>query len=359
MSSELAVRHDSPILLAIGKDLDDPILAAKLSRLSLTPLDVIEGASIQIAANTTLQRCSIASIVDAVRSATLVGARLHPVFKEGYLIPYNNVCTFMPSYILFKRLAERSPTIRAVSARLVRQGERFHCSYNPQLDFFHEVLIKCANNPIVAAYSHISFANGETSIEMMSIEEIRGIRDRSDSYIRYQKRKKSGEWTAEPPWIVYEGEMAKKTALKRQLKSADIAPELAHAIALDDRDYIDRPRSVSSVGLSPMQPIVELPPAEKNTRFRKIMSRLLDRADKQYRAEFGESYAFGDQAFEDLTRGSLYELDCIQTLDADLDEILNDAKSELESHIRAVFNAKRASLPTAPATHEREPGEDG
>lgn len=170
------------------------------------------------------------------------------------------------------------------------------------------------------------------------------------------KAKKAGI-AGKDNWNNYPGPMLRARCITEGVRA--IWPAACFGSYSDEECEDMTPKHGSLNGSAVSVSIAALPPAEKNTRFRKILARLLDRADKQYRAEFGESYEFDDQAFEDLTRGSLLDLDCIKTIDADLDEILNAAKDELESHIRAVFSAKRESLQAASVTHEREPGEDG
>lgn len=360
MGSEIQSFAAEPKLrAAVTSDLSRPEVSEILRRLTMSPGDVVEGAMTQIMKSTSLQSCSLPSIVESIRSATLIGCRLHPVFKEGYLIPYKNECTFMPSYIFLKRLAERSPAIRLAEATLIREGEQFRCRYTPQLDFFHEVSLSSLDSPILGAYARVVRENGEVSIEIMSISEAHKIRDSSEAYKRYLKKKKAGEWTEEPPWVRWEGEMIKKSVLKRLIKSAEIAPELAHAIALDDREYIDVTPSASACEAKLAKAIeATKPSAQPNMRWESILTHHLGKADKQWTDEFHEGAYFEKGFFDEYVRDHLFNDSIIQSKDEDLDSHLAAAKEVLTRALRSEFEERRRLKPT-PATHEREPGEEG
>lgn len=193
--------------------------------------------AVQICAtNQKLQECSKESIVKAVWNVAVVGLTLNPVMGLAYLTPRfsNNQleCLLMPSYKGLQKLAQDTGVVRTVESRLVYEGDEFEVTYGLRPDIIHKP--KGKKETIIAAYAVARLQTGEVQFEVMTKGELDEIREMSDSWKALQAGKaKSAIWDD------HEGEMCRKTVVKRLLKYLPKIdnPYLNEAIKLDNRDF--------------------------------------------------------------------------------------------------------------------------
>jgi len=148
------------------------------------------------------------SLKRAVVNVAAIGLSLNPVLKLAYLIPRKNKVCLDVSYIGLIALAVEGKSIEWATAEIVCEKDDFKCSmgekpvhnYSP---FDNE------RGKIVGAYCVAKTCSGEFITTTMSIDEIYKIRNRSESW---QAGKSS-------PWKTDEGEMIKKTVIRRGSKS--------------------------------------------------------------------------------------------------------------------------------------------
>lgn len=176
-----------------------------------------------------LQKCAPDSILAAVIQAGSLGLDLSPSLGEAYLIPRWNSkagvteCQFQPGYQGLAKLARQAGGINYLQARPVYHEDQFDLVYDPDLRLSHTPKIG-DRGKVDYVYAVCKLATGEHLIEVMTTAEIEGIRNRS-------KSGQSGPWVTD--WL----EMAKKTVLKRLVKSLPRSTELAAAIDADNADY--------------------------------------------------------------------------------------------------------------------------
>lgn len=146
------------------------------------------------------------SLKYAVLNVAAIGLTLNPVSKYAYLVPRKGVVCLDISYMGLAQLAVESGAIKWIQAQLVHEKDSFH---------FIGVGERPAHNfsfgdrgPIVGVYCVAKTEDGEYLTEQMNIEDVYAIRDRSEAW----KRNQSG------PWKTDEGEMIKKTVIKRAFK---------------------------------------------------------------------------------------------------------------------------------------------
>jgi recombination protein RecT len=104
-------------------------------------------------------------------------------------------------------LAQRSGVISNIHADAVCENDLFE--YDRGEIKKHVIDFRKPRGDAYAYYCLIRFRDGTEKAEVMSLEEIRKIRDSSQGYkaaVKYQKGH---------PWIEAEPEMAKKTVFKR------------------------------------------------------------------------------------------------------------------------------------------------
>lgn len=205
----------------------------------LTADRMVQVVSTMVYRTPKLRECDPASILSATLQAASLGLDLTPGMNEAFLIPRWNKntgsveCQFQPGYQGLVKLARQSGEVRLIQARVVRERDRFHYAYTPDLVFEHVPTVGPEAGPTVAVYAFAKLANGETMIEVMTADEVEAIHRRSEGYQTAQKK----GWTESGPWVTDWDQMACKTVLKRLCKSLPRSLELAHAIELDNVAY--------------------------------------------------------------------------------------------------------------------------
>lgn len=179
--------------------------------------------------------CSPRSVVIAVVRAANDG--LYVDGREAVIVVRNSkrkdgtwekVAVYQRMYQgLMKRVRAALPGCR-IEARVVRANDHFEVTFGDNPSIEHAPSYKPAtNNPVVAAYAIVTEASGMQHRDVMDVEEIMAIRDRSQNW---KPDKPSG------PWLDHFGEMAKKTVLNRLAK---LLPQASGrpAIAADADDH--------------------------------------------------------------------------------------------------------------------------
>ena len=160
------------------------------------------------------------SVYDAMVNVAAIGRSLNPATKEAYLVPRDGRICLDVSYIGLLATAVDSGAIMWGQARLVHERDTFELhgfdkapthSYNPFAKDRGEV---------VGTYVVVKTATGDFLTDTMTIDEAYAIRDRSAAW----KSSKSG------PWKTDEGEMVKKTIVKRASKMWPKSAQLDQAI---------------------------------------------------------------------------------------------------------------------------------
>jgi len=185
-----------------------------------------------------LQQCSKESLQKAVYNIALTGLSLNPVLKYAYLIPRwsreGTQAVLEPSYQGLIKLLTDTGSIVAIYAHLVHEGDDFEVVYGTSVEIMHKPKFASKNVTHVYAVAILDGSNFK-QIEVMTIDEINAIMERSESYKAFKAGKvKSCIWTE------HFGEMAKKTVIKRIFKylpKTDKFVNVATAIALADEDY--------------------------------------------------------------------------------------------------------------------------
>jgi len=171
------------------------------------------------------------SILKSVVNIASVGLTLNPVAKEAYLIPrkkkigneYMLECHLEPSYIGLVKLITNAGSVTNIQTNLVYEHDEFNIIYGLNTDFRHIPMLKGNAGVIVGVYSVATLFNKEKQFEYMNREQIEAIREHSESWLSYLKAKaKAGKdekvSVRNPIWITNEGEMFRKTCLKRMSK---------------------------------------------------------------------------------------------------------------------------------------------
>jgi len=161
------------------------------------------------------------SLINAITNISAIGLSLNPAEKLAYLVPRQKQVCLDVSYIGMIKLATDTGSILWARAELVRKGDIF---------VYHGATEKpefsCPNpfedNEILGVYCVAKTVEGDYLAGKMSLKEVYEIRDKSESY-------KAGSKFS--PWNSHEGEMIKKTIIKRESKTW---PKTSKSHRLDD-----------------------------------------------------------------------------------------------------------------------------
>jgi recombination protein RecT len=144
----------------------------------------------------------------------------------AYPVPFKGDVTVIVSGQGLVELMMRSGLVRDVAARVVYEHDQFDLDYASN-SVLHKPCLTGDKGAPVGAYALVNLTTGGRVLEWMSRDELLAIRDRSPSC----RNGVSG------PWLTDEGEMWRKTVLKRAAKYVPKSADLRDAIALDNADY--------------------------------------------------------------------------------------------------------------------------
>lgn len=178
--------------------------------------------------NPKLQECTPESFMRCLLDLSAMG--LEPDGRRAHLIPYGKECTLVVDYKGTVELVMRSGIVSIIHADKVCENDAFE--YDRGEIKQHKIDFKKPRGNAYAYYALVRFKDGSEKAEVMSMEDIEAIRERSQGYKSAIQYKKSH------PWITDFDEMAKKTVFKRCSKWLQLSPEIRDALEKGDDDYV-------------------------------------------------------------------------------------------------------------------------
>ena len=191
-----------------------------------------------ISSSSQLQKCTRESLQKAVYNIALTGLSLNPITKLAYLVPRysngENIAVLDPSYQGLVKLLTDTGVVAAIEARIVNDGDDFEVNYGTTAEVIHKPKFKTRTPQLVYAVATMP-GTGLKQFEVMSIDEVNDIRDKSESYKAFNSGK-----IKSCIWVDHYNEMAKKTVIKRLYKylpKSGQFEKVATAIDLSNSDY--------------------------------------------------------------------------------------------------------------------------
>ena len=156
------------------------------------------------------------SAKNAILNVAAVGLTLNPVSQLAYLVPRTinkvpAICLDI-SYKGLIRTATDSGSILWAQAELFYEDDTFELISASKEPTHKRNPFKKERGKILGAYVVVKTLEGDFLTTTMGIDEIYKIRDKSESWKSINGRKYS-------PWLNFEGEMIKKTVIKRASKT--------------------------------------------------------------------------------------------------------------------------------------------
>ena len=199
-------------------------IASALSGTALDPERFTRIALTVVRQNNKLMTCRANTVLGALMTCAQLGLEPGPL-GEAYLVPYGDVCTFLPGYRGLVKLAWNSGQIKHIDADVVYEDDLFDYEKGTSPFLRHKPARGERNtvNGATHAYAVVSTTNGGSSFVVLSVEEVERIR---------RTYSKSGHKN-DNPWQTEWSEMAKKTALRRLSKIMPLSAGVNLALAAE------------------------------------------------------------------------------------------------------------------------------
>jgi recombination protein RecT len=154
-----------------------------------------------------------ASMLAAVVNIAAIGISLNPAKRQAYLVPRDGKVCLDISYMGLLDLAIQSGAIRWGQAELVYAADKFTLNGVDQPPNHERDPFAADRGDIIGAYVVVKTEAGDYLTTAMSTAELFDIRGRSSAWQAWVEKKKRC------PWVTDEGEMMKKTVIKRAYKT--------------------------------------------------------------------------------------------------------------------------------------------
>lgn len=203
-----------------------------------------------------LQKCTQESLLGALMTLSQFG--LEADGRRAHLIPFENrkegtvECQLIIDYKGLAELALRSGLVSTLHADIIRRGDLFDYDSGRIAKHVPWFLRNDKDRPdkageVFAAYAIVVNKDGTQKSEVMSFDDIEGIR----------KRSRAG---SSGPWVTDWNEMAKKTVFRRLSKWLVLSPEFRDAVEADDDELIET--TAVTVTRQTLADLVAIPEAE-------------------------------------------------------------------------------------------------
>ena len=170
------------------------------------------------------------SVRDAVTNVSAIGISLNPARKQAYLVPMDGAIQLQMSYMGLLDLAVASGSIRWGKANLVHKRDVFRLNgFDAAPTHDYEPFGK-DRGAIIGVYVVAKTADGDYLTDHMSIDEVYEIRNRTTAWKAWVSKGKRN------PWVTDEGEMIKKTVIKRAAKTWPRTERLDRAVHMLNTD---------------------------------------------------------------------------------------------------------------------------
>jgi recombination protein RecT len=159
---------------------------------------------------------------------------LLPDGREGAIVVRRDrqrgkVANWQPMIAGIRKKARNSGEIATWDAHVVCAGDSFQFQLGDNPQVHHSYDLTTPRGEIIGAYSVCIMKDGTKSYEVMSIDEIHAVRDKTDAWKAFEAGK-----IKSTPWADYEGEMCRKTVARRHSKVLPMSTDLDDLIRRDD-----------------------------------------------------------------------------------------------------------------------------
>lgn len=191
-----------------------------------------------------LMQCDPQTVLGAMMTSAALGLEPNTIQQQAFLIPYKKrakiddkwvdvfECQFQVGARGFVTLAYRSPHIKSLAAEAIHDGDRFEHEIGSSTFLRYAKSLR-ERGTLIGSFSHVLMAEGGESVCILPLDEILKIREKSETFRSLSRavanaespkdKAKAEEQLAETPWVMWEDDMATKSAIKKHAKLLPIA----------------------------------------------------------------------------------------------------------------------------------------
>ena len=156
--------------------------------------------------------------------------------EAALVVDYNGGVQYRPMMRGLLKLAHNSGMVKGLVVELACENDFFEYSpTDPDAPIVHKIDLRKPRGEVFAVYAIATMKEGGIVQEVMTVEDVNRIRDRSDAWKAYKAGK-----IKSTPWSTDWSEMARKTVFRRlskYLPSSTDRDELHRAVERIDDDY--------------------------------------------------------------------------------------------------------------------------
>lgn len=207
------------------------------------------------------------SVINAVTNVAAIGISLNPAKRQAYLVPRDGKVCLDISYMGLLDLAIQSGSIMWGQAELVFKGDRFELQGFDRPPLHNRDPFSTERGDIVGVYVVVKTKDGDYLTTCMSISEVHDIRDRSSAWKAWVEKKKKC------PWVTDEGEMIKKTVIKRAYKlwpKTDRLDQAVHFLNTEGEEGLAEMAQPSALVITPTQGAMATLPIDQQNYLREL-----------------------------------------------------------------------------------------
>lgn len=167
-----------------------------------------------IANDRALAECSPQSILQCVLEAADAGVEIGTGARHAVIIPYSGQAQLQIMWQgIVYRLVEAG-VVRHMYADLVYEHDHYDMISGTRREFVHKPKIFGDRGRLIGAYAVAVLPDGSTDFEVLEVRDIEAVKKAA---IRNAQRRKKDAGLS-PAWQFFEGEMVKKSAIRRLSK---------------------------------------------------------------------------------------------------------------------------------------------
>lgn len=211
-----------------------------------------------------LMYCDPHSVLGSFMTSAALGLEPNTVLQQAFLIPYKKrqkqgndwvdtyECNFQIGARGFVTLAHRSPHIATLQSEAIHENDLFEHMLGTETFLKYQKTLK-NRGELVGSFCFTKLADGNEMATVLPLDEVYKIRTRSETYNALLRavesagsakdKDKAQKKLEETPWVMWEDDMASKSATKKHAKQLPISPGDALSVAAqldgDDGRTID------------------------------------------------------------------------------------------------------------------------
>lgn len=192
-----------------------------------------------------LLECDPTSVIGALMTAVALGLEPNTIQQQAYLIPYKKralvrgkwidtyECQFQIGYRGFITLSHRSNHIAKIEADAIHENDTFEHMQGTE-SFLRYKKSLTNRGKIIGAFCYVKLTNGNEMSLVLPIDEVNKIKSKSETFNSLVRgieesdndkdRAKAQKKLDETPWVLWEDDMAAKSAIKKMAKFLPITP---------------------------------------------------------------------------------------------------------------------------------------